>query len=986
MHTLLPLPRLRLFALVLLSCGVFNLAPAAEPASGARPPSGSSATGDIAGRVFNQASGAYLEGAEIAVAGTNLRTLSARDGSFRLTGVAAGRQQVEVFYTGLNRQSLVVDVPAGRAAELTVELSAEVYRLEAFTVSGQREGNAVAITRQKNADNIVNVISTDAYGNIADGNIGNFMQRLPGVSAIYAEGDIIGIGLRGIPPNQSAVTLDGALMTAAVAGSAANVQGDRAPPLDRLPADFIKEIEVFKAPTPDRPVNGLGGSANLITKSAFDFKQRVITYRGGANRNLYRSGSPFSPTGSFTFMDVLGPDRRLAVTLSSSYTQTVNTRDRVQSQRSETDARNTQARLLNDVYDRVRWGYSGKLEYKLTPRTLIAGDILYTNFLSDTRRYNVQANDSATRRVADYRLVSRAQIEAGTQPRTATNQTASVAPGFTDTFTEMLNANWVNQSALEIRRGHQYKFGAALTTQLAGADLQVRTSYSPAAYDNNYLGFTSTLRGVGLAIDSSQVDRPRYTQTYGPSIYADTDFTRYTADYFEQPDRTEEEIATAQIDAERPFATRLPFVLKAGLMWSEQHRLTATWRPTWNYVGPDRVAGRNAATGVNDDNLAQFLEPGLGYAMFRSRYPQFRFLDIGKIQTARAANPAWFAPVGTSVTDRAPLTEVTETVTAGYLMGRLRVERLQVVAGVRVEETDVDALGRLTDPRNPGVTTTRVGRDYGEAFPSVHFRYEARRNLRLRASYSTSMARPSIAQITPNTTINYVSEVVTQGNPGLSPQYSKNYDVSLEYYFEPAGVLSVGAYQKDLSGYIFTRTSEIGSGTGNGFGGDLVGFDLRTSTNGGSARIRGVEINYSQSLNFLPRPLNGLSAFANLTVLRSRGTFDEGESELANYVPRTGNLGLSYSWRKLQCQVAANYQAAHLFMFNSNPLLRQYRDRNWTLDVNAQVRFRPWLTVFADVTNLLNEWPNIYNGQDARRNLFSEVFGSRLSVGVSGRF
>ena len=108
---------------------------------------------------------------------------------------------------------------------------------------------------------------------------------------------------------------------------------------------------------------------------------------------------------------------------------------------------------------------------KLNPRTLLNADVLYSSYSSDTRRYNAQANDTATRRVADYAIVSRAQILAGTVPRTTTNQTASVAPGFTDTFTEMLNANWVTQSALEIRRGNQHKFGAGLTAELAGARL-----------------------------------------------------------------------------------------------------------------------------------------------------------------------------------------------------------------------------------------------------------------------------------------------------------------------------------------------------------------------------------------------------------------------------------------------------------------------------------------------------------------------------------
>lgn len=103
------------------------------------------ATGTLTGRVSNAATGAYLEGAEISVAGAAAATLSARDGAFVLT-LPAGSHSVRVFYTGLDIASQTVVVAAGRATELNVPLGA-VVRLDAFTVAGQREGNAAAITR-----------------------------------------------------------------------------------------------------------------------------------------------------------------------------------------------------------------------------------------------------------------------------------------------------------------------------------------------------------------------------------------------------------------------------------------------------------------------------------------------------------------------------------------------------------------------------------------------------------------------------------------------------------------------------------------------------------------------------------------------------------------------------------------------------------------------------------------------------------------------
>ena len=138
-------------------------------------------TGNITGRVRNENTGQYLQGAEVSVAGGGPLALTARDGSFVLSGLAAGAHSVSVSYTGLDKQTLTVDVTEGATSRLEVALTSSVYALDAFVVAGVREGNAASLTQQRNADNMMNVVAMDAFGNVADGNIGNFLQRLPGV-------------------------------------------------------------------------------------------------------------------------------------------------------------------------------------------------------------------------------------------------------------------------------------------------------------------------------------------------------------------------------------------------------------------------------------------------------------------------------------------------------------------------------------------------------------------------------------------------------------------------------------------------------------------------------------------------------------------------------------------------------------------------------------------------------------------------------------
>jgi len=227
---------------------------------------------------------------------------------------------------------------------------------------------------------------------------------------------------------------------------------------------------------------------------------------------------------------------------------------------------------------------------------------------------------------------------------------------------------------------------------------------------------------------------------------------------------------------------------------------------------------------------------------------------------------------------------------------------------------------------------------------------------------------------------------VSQNNPGLKPQFSKNYDLSAEYYFEPVGVLSAGVFRKRIKDYIFASTGFVSAGRDNGFDGRYEGFNLLTNGNAGSAEVEGVEFNYSRQLRFLPGALKGLSVFANYTEIEAIGTFEAGASELRNFIPRTVNVGLSFRQRGWEARASWNYTDSFLFAFNANPLLRQYKEAGRTLDLNLQYRWRPWLAVFVDAVNVFNETPSVYMAKNPRRMFFSEVYGARLTVGISGRF
>ncbi len=945
------------------------------------------ATAMVSGFVNNAGTGAYLTGAQVQIPELGRETGTDSRGAFALRDLPPGEYEMVVSYPGLDARRERVRVEAGTPAVRNFELGTSAYHLEKMVIVGDREGNAASIAQQRQAENIVNVVAVDAYGNVADGNLGNFFQRLPGVAVSKGDGGYAtGIMLRGAPPDLSLVTMDGTRIAEANSG------GGRAVDISRIPAELIKQVEVNKALTPDMDVDGIGGSANLTTKSAFDFKNRYVHYRVAASLNTYRDGNPWQPYYTLTAMDKFGKDKKLGVALTGSYNKIVNPLDRVIGQYAETDYRNTQARLLDDVLTREKSGLGLKLEYRFDSDSAVWLNSTYTHADQTSERQNWVVSAGGARRIADYSRVSRTAIFAGTAARDSANQTAGVAPGFTPTYTELLSASLINQpAAIGPIISDQYSLDGGFRKAWGGLKLEGRVTYSFADYETNSQVASFTLPAIGVAIDTSS-GMPVYTQLYGTTtIWAGSDFSRYTMNYQYQPSEAQEEFMTAQLDLTREFdRARFPWTLRAGLKARRQDRDFVTNNPRWNYVGPDRVLGRNTATGLNDDNLAQFVT-GPSYALFRGQYPAFDHISVASVEKAFADHPEYF--VATNATNdirNTPPSVVTEDVLAGYIMGDMRVgRRLRLLAGVRYERTNVDAVGTFTTNAVAGVTTTSRKGSYDDLFPSVHATYALQPNLLVRAAYSTSMSRPSLRNLSPTTTVSESLTgglgTVTQNNVNLGPQRAQNYDLMLEYYLKPAGVISAGVFRKDITDFIATFRSTIASGPDNGFDGDYAGYTLNTSTNLGTAQIEGIEFNYSQQLTMLPKPFDGLNLFANYTELRTSGSYDNGATELANFVPRVVNAGLGYAFRRVNLQVVYNYKSPYLLTYSPTPVSSVYQTQDQTVDVNLSYKFRPWLNLYVDMTNVFNHAPASYS-LDTSRSYIQQVWGPKLTIGINGRF
>ena len=106
-------------------------------------------TGAITGRISNVATRRNLQGARVEIQGQGQVAFTDAEGIYRFSPVNPGTVNLAVSYTGLNSEVIPVVVGTGAPTTRDVGLTSDIYTLSKFVVSGEREGNALAITMQR---------------------------------------------------------------------------------------------------------------------------------------------------------------------------------------------------------------------------------------------------------------------------------------------------------------------------------------------------------------------------------------------------------------------------------------------------------------------------------------------------------------------------------------------------------------------------------------------------------------------------------------------------------------------------------------------------------------------------------------------------------------------------------------------------------------------------------------------------------------------
>jgi TonB-dependent receptor len=961
------LSRLRI-PLLLLCTGLLAVAARAQTA--------------LTGTITNSATGQNLEGARVVLQGTGREVVTDSQGVYRFDNVPAGNATLVVSYTGLDAVDVPVQVVTGGTQRKDVGLTADIYKMSKFVVSGEREGQAQAITLQRLSDGVKSIVSADAFGGLA-GNPAELVARLPGIEGESVGGDVRYIRVRGLNQNLSSISMDGnRLADAASAGVTREFQ------FQTIGSDAIERIEVVKLPTPDMDGDSIGGNVNLVSKSAFDSTpERRIRGSFGTIWRITDDRDKFRPNYSLSYSEVFGG--RLGVAFNAAYRPHYSIADQTTQQHQQLAAGVSGPAYTHnfDFVDfrnlRKRSGLGLRLDYKLSDATRFYVNASFNKHVeheSDTEAMFVTGQNVATRDAAGN--------------LTGTN---GIIPGYTDTITEV---RAVPSSVVTLRSTNLYKDGKTTTLQAGGVQRYPLLNLDYDAYQSrskaNYAGTSEPdfiARGtMGWRIDRTEnAFLPKLTQIAGPDW---TQVSSYTENAYNITRRAGwDEYTGASLNAKKSFTAPVPSYIKAGVRWREQTRRNVSTPYSGTYVGPDGVMGPNPANGGrNDDNLAQFMSarPLVGDM---ARYPHFPFPNVvgegPSFWEVLQQHPEYMRQnlAANLQSELQGDTKFKEDIKAYYVMGDMVLGKLSILAGVRVEETEVvgkgalQALtpeerarraaftGTLTDAEirrraiaEFGNRQTRTG-DYRNVLPGVHFKFTPMPNLVARLGYASNIGRPGIGQVIPTATVNFENRTVNTSNPALKPQIADNFDLSAEYYFEPAGVFSAGVFLKEIKDFIYTAGGEIiPAGQDNDFGGEFAGYTLTTQRNGGTGKVKGLELSYTQQFTFLPGFWKGFGAFANFTRMEAEGNYGSGTAialaptpKIAGFNPLNANAGVSYINNKLTARVQMNYRGRYLLTFNANESRQVYARKRMTIGVKTSYRFTRRLEAYFDVVNLFSE-------------------------------
>lgn len=943
--------------------------------------------------------------------------------------------------------------------------AADAQRVE---VVGIRRSLETSLSLKRDARGVVDGIVAEDIGKFPDTNLAEAMQRISGVSIDRSNGEGAKVTVRGVGPDFNLVLLNGRQMpVASIEATAAS--NSRSFDFANLAAESVSALEVYKTSRSSTPVGGLGGTINIKTARPFDNPglQASVGIKGVYDQSNQRlpsqmQGDKLTPEVSGIYSNTFDGGR-FGIAISGSHQvrhlgyndagvpggwrafrgDEVNWgtiplpgaagSENITNRPGPTDIYSVPQNLAYSINGIQRERTNGQLtlQYKASRDLTATLDYTYSENKLQTRRNELSAWFNFGPSVSSWSPgpVAAPLVYSETIVP-ATSDVAMAGARFASKNTNhSIGANlaWKASNAL------RFTFDAHHSTAESGADSPYGSNVSLGAAQLNR-GTTTvdfSRKFPVLSIAGSPLDAS-LMQVTGSS---------FRNSYMKQ------EIDQAQAAGQWKLDNGA--TLDFGVSLTDGKTRTA-----YGFVQQDSWGGATNPADYPDSlwqpSSVRRYFGGIPGSSNASLYNQFFLWDFDAVRSiaAQVGNPAVYTAPGAFSVDRRT-TERSQSAFVQYSTDWEWVLPVGMTAGLRYENTKITSSALV--PTATGVNWvgnneysvqfgapgfTRLTGSYSHVLPSIDFDVELRPDLKLRASYGETIGRPLWGFIQGGQTLDQLARfdggTGQQGNPGLKPLKSKNFDLSLEFYYAKGSYVSAGWFEKRISNYAGVTTVQgtpfnlttpangawyneavsvgncpagdaacirsyilnkydgvggVNKATGviPGQPGDpVMSFRINQPINSESARLSGVELNLQHLF-----ARTGFGVSANYTKVSSGLTYDNaslGAQFALVGLSDTANLVGFYENERFQVRLAWNWRGKFLASTadgaGNNPV---YTEPYAQVDLGASMNIGRNLTVQFEAINL-NDAIARSHGRNPLQTIGVAQTGRRYMIGARYKF
>lgn len=869
-----------------------------------------------------------------------------------------------------------------------------------IVVTGIRGSLESAIQVKRRASAVVDAISAEDIGKFPDQNLAESLQRITGVQISRSRGEGSNVSIRGLSPDFNQINFNGRTLPSATGG--------RSFDFTILSSELINGVEVYKSPTADIQEGGLAGTVNVSTIRPKDIKGRqfVINAEVMYEQNADKIGPHVSALYADRFMD-----GRLAVMIGGDYSRRKFQVDRYEAfglesggeatrspmQDYNRDGDNADTFLFNhaasfavDFGTRTRSSLVGAIGFEASDNLELWAEALYSKFHDDTK---TALNAHRFTNISVPNAVRASTIGA-------------------DGIVTVFDADGVDHR----NNGRPYDVKDSLESYAAGADFSTGPlKFSvEGSYGRSRRSITSVSLEVisrasvsqDLTVDPGGPAQVTYKRGYDPLNPANWRALGLNGQY-KSP--TVDRIWEGRADASYELSGSFLKSLEAGIYYNNRKRdftnvslviSAQQLAPLLGLTYDPLIEGGSFAAG---SFMAPYNFPGLlGAYGGNATFPK-NFLSSSPALVFDRVSLSDLAAQFPSTVDLPSTYSIGEKSIAAYVKANFGSDddRLRGNVGVRIVKTNQSSDGFAPDlslitfnqqgaqTLVPGVTPVSISNSYTKALPNFNLSYDITSDFVARFAAARVLSRPTLAVLSPSTSINANVRTISRGNPNVRPYTSDQLDLSFEWYFRQGGLLSANLFYKKVKDFIVSTSSNVTLNVNQIQGGGTIplNFKVFEPNNGGNAEVKGFEVGYQQPLTFLPSPFDGFGLIANYTFVDADDLpFVAGGPALPLPGVSKNNYNLVLYYEKAGFGARASYNYRDKFVVDSSSFFGdgQFTNSFKQLDLSASYAFNKNLEVHVEALNVLDA--AIVNVNKFGINRGFEDFGRRITGGVRLRF